>query len=152
MSAHTHDKHAHGGPIIYTANLVALLILTAITVGASYIDFGPANVVVALAIATVKATLVGLFFMHLLWDKPTNAIIAVSGFLFLGIFLTFTLLDLSNRMDPTPRTTKEMTKPTPVPESMNPLLTPVPHPYTGKKILVEGEGHEGAAEGHEEHK
>ncbi len=38
----------------------------------------------ALAIATVKAALVALFFMHLRWDKPVNAIIAVAGFLFLG--------------------------------------------------------------------
>jgi hypothetical protein len=45
-----------------------------------------------------------------------------------------------------------MATPTPVPDSMNPLLTPVPHPYTGKKILVEGEGHGAAAEEHEEHK
>ena len=45
---------------------------------------------IALFIATIKAILVALFFMHLLYDKPVNAIIAVAGFLFLGIFLMFT--------------------------------------------------------------
>ena len=99
MSSHTQDKHQHHGgtPLIYTANLVALLILTAITVGAAYIDLGPGNIVMALAIASVKATLVALFFMQLFWDKKVNAIIAVAGFLFLGIFLMFTLLDFDSR-------------------------------------------------------
>lgn len=141
----THEHHSHGGPVHYTVNLVALLILTAITVGASFIDFGPANIAIALAIATVKATLVALIFMHLKWDKPTNAIIAVSGFLFLGIFLTFDLIDLSNRRDATPRNIPVMAAPTPVPESMNPLMTPAPKPYVAPaKPAGEGEAeHEG---------
>jgi cytochrome c oxidase subunit 4 len=83
--------------------LVTLLILTLITFGASYIDFGQGNIVIALAIATVKATIVALFFMHLLHDKPVDALAAVTGFLFLGIFLTFTLLDLDYRKDPIPQ-------------------------------------------------
>ena len=52
---------------------------------------------IALFIATIKATLVALFFMHLRWEKPVNAIIAVAGFLFLGIFLMFDLLDADSR-------------------------------------------------------
>ncbi|MEI9814204.1 MAG: cytochrome C oxidase subunit IV family protein [Acidobacteriota bacterium] len=138
MSAHGHEQHSHGGPLVYTANLAGLLILTGITVGASYVNFGSsaANIVIAL---TIKAILVALFFMHLKWDKPTNAIIAISGFLFLGIFLMFDLLDLENRKDPIPRTVKAMPTPTPVPDSMNPLLTPAPKPYPEKKAAVEGE-------------
>lgn len=139
------EQHHHGGPAIYTANLVALLILTGITVGASYINFGTstANIAIALSIASVKAILVALFFMHLKWDKPVNAIAAVAGFLFLGIFLMFDLLDLSNRRDPAPRNAPVMTQPTPVPESMNPLTTPAPVPYTpAPKKAAEGE-HEG---------
>jgi len=141
MSAHRHEheQHAHGGPIWYTANLVALLILTGITVGASYINFGPANVVVALTIATIKAILVATIFMHLLWDKKVNAIVLVAGFLFLGIFLTFDLLDLGNRRDPAPRTTPAMAEPTKVPDSMNPQLTPAPVPYPVKAPVAEGE-------------
>ncbi len=124
------EQHHHGGPAIYTANLVGLLILTGITVVASYFDFGPANVAIALIIATCKAILVALFFMHLKWDKPVNAIAGVAGFLFLGIFLMFDLLDLDHRRDPLPRVVPAMTTPTPVPDSMNPLTTPKPVPAT----------------------
>lgn len=103
----THTEHAVD-PKIETRNhiltLIALLILTAITVGASYIHFGSGavNIVIALTIATVKATIVGLFFMHLLHDKPVNAVIAVAGFIFLGIFLLFDFLDVGTRTDPQP--------------------------------------------------
>ena len=76
-----------------------MLILTVITVGAAYIDFGSGNVVIALFIATIKATLVALFFMHLRWEKPMNALIAMAGFLFLGIFLMFCLLDFDTRVN-----------------------------------------------------
>ena len=101
----THTEHA-SDPKIEARNhvltLTALLILTAITVGASYIDFGSGNVVIALTIATVKASIVALFFMHLLHDKPVNGIIAVTGFLFLGIFLLFDFLDVDSRKDVQP--------------------------------------------------
>ena len=57
--------------------LRALLVLTVVTVGASTIDFGSGmtNVIIAMLIASIKASLVALFFMHLRWDKPINAII-----------------------------------------------------------------------------
>ncbi|HEV2201673.1 MAG TPA: cytochrome C oxidase subunit IV family protein [Bryobacteraceae bacterium] len=87
----------------YALNLTALLILTLITVGASYIDFGQGNIVIALAIATVKATLVALFFMHLAHDRPVNGLIAVAGFIFLGLFLLFDFLDVTSRRDPNPQ-------------------------------------------------
>ena len=96
--AHTHE-HEHGGSGVYVKTLIALLILTAITVGASYIDFGSGNIVIALLIASVKASLVALFFMHLRYEKPVNAVIASAGFLFLGIFLMFCFIDFSTRDD-----------------------------------------------------
>ena len=103
MSTHTeHADNPKAEATKYAITLVALLILTAITVGASYINFGSGNIVIALAIATVKAIIVGLIFMHLLHDKPVNAIIAVAGFLFLGIFLMFDFIDVSSRTDPKP--------------------------------------------------
>ena len=61
-------------PAIYLRILILLLILTGITVGASYIDFGSGNVAIALFIASIKAILVALFFMHLKDDKPVNGI------------------------------------------------------------------------------
>ncbi|MEO8096198.1 MAG: cytochrome C oxidase subunit IV family protein [Acidobacteriota bacterium] len=150
MSAHNEPHSAtghahHGGPLVYTSNLVGLLILTCITVGASYVNFGSsqANVVIALTIATMKAILVALFFMHLRWDKPVNAIIMMAGFLFLGIFLMFDLLDLDNRRDPTPRNVPVMAAPTPTPDTMNPLTTPAPKPYVAPaKPAGEGEAEE----------
>ena len=57
---------------------------------------------IALFIATVKAIIVGLIFMHLLHDKPVNAVIAVAGFVFLGIFLMFDFIDVTSRTDPKP--------------------------------------------------
>jgi len=100
MSEHTHNPKAEAA--VYAKTLVTLLILTAITVAASYINFGAMNVVVALTIAPIKATLVALFFMHLLHDKPVNGLIAAAGFLFLGLFLMFTLLDFDSRDNPQP--------------------------------------------------
>ena len=100
-NAHTTDPKKEGRAHLLT--LLTLLFLTIVTVGASYIDFGSGNIVIALAIATVKATVVALFFMHLLHDKPVNGVIAISGFLFLGIFLTFVLLDLGYRKDSAPQ-------------------------------------------------
>ena len=40
--------------------------------------------------------------MHLLHDKPVNAVIAVAGFLFLGIFLMFDFIDVDSRTNPQP--------------------------------------------------
>ncbi len=94
MSSHA-NHHDHTK--LYAATLVALLILTTITVAASYIDFGSANVVVAMVIATIKGTLVALIFMHLKDDKPVNAVIFTGSLVFLSIFLGFCLLDVESR-------------------------------------------------------
>jgi cytochrome c oxidase subunit IV len=100
MSTQEHtQEHDHGGSGVYVKTLIALLILTVITVGASYIDFGSGNIVIALFIASIKASLVALFFMHLRYEKPVNAVIACSGFLFLGIFIMFAFLDFDTRDD-----------------------------------------------------
>jgi cytochrome c oxidase subunit 4 len=86
--AHGHD-HVHGGPKIYAAVFAALIFLTVVTVGASYINFGTgmANVIIAMLIASMKASLVALFFMHLRWDRPMSAIIFCTSLFFLGLFL-----------------------------------------------------------------
>ena len=83
-------------PKTYAMVLGALLVFTIITVQASYIDFGEMNLVVAMVIATIKASLVALFFMHLRHDK-FNAVIFVGGLLFLAIFLIWTLFDIGTR-------------------------------------------------------
>lgn len=121
MSAHEHtETHEHGGPKVFAATLGALLVLTIITVFVASFDLGNVNVVVAVAIATVKATLVALIFMHLRHDKPVNAVIALSGFLFLGLLLMFCLTDITARNHPIPGTLKVTVKaaaPAPAPTS-----------------------------------
>lgn len=71
---HAHE-HAHPvtGPKTYGLVLLALLVLTVITVQASYFDFGPWNTVVALLIASAKGSLVALFFMHLGTTSSTRS-------------------------------------------------------------------------------
>ena len=56
--------------------------------------------------ATIKATLVALFFMHLKDDKPINGLIFVSTLLFLAVFLGFCLVDADSRFDTRPATYK----------------------------------------------
>lgn len=97
MSEQVHSK-SHS-PLPYLFTLIALLILTGVTVGASYVNFGSStvNVIVAMLIATMKASLVALIFMHLRNDKPLNSIIFVSSLIFLGIFLGFCMIDVDSR-------------------------------------------------------
>ena len=77
----------------YRKILAALMALTVLTVLAASVNFGAANAVIALAIATVKASLVALFFMHLRHDKPMNAVIFTAGLAILATFLMFAYLD-----------------------------------------------------------
>ncbi len=75
---------------------IALLVLTALTVGITIFDFGyTMNLVLALSIATVKALLVVLFFMHLAYDKPFNILIFIASLVFIALFILVTLLDVA---------------------------------------------------------
>ncbi|HBY59130.1 MAG TPA: caa(3)-type oxidase subunit IV [Solibacterales bacterium] len=105
MNAHAQaEGHHHPGAKTYIAVLGGLLFLTVVTVLAAGVNWGsPAvNVVIALAIATVKASLVALFFMHLWYDKGVPALILLAGLLFLGVFLSFCLIDIGARNRITP--------------------------------------------------
>lgn len=95
MSEHAHSSSAS----IYVVTLAALLVLTGVTVGAAYVDFGSSsiNLVIAILIATAKASLVAMIFMHLRHDPAINAIIFGSSLIFLGIFLLFPLIDIGSR-------------------------------------------------------
>jgi len=77
--------------------LVALLILTGITVGASYIDMGKLNVWVALGIASVKASLVLMIFMHLKFEGRALILSFLSTVIFLAIMIGFTFWDVAFR-------------------------------------------------------
>ncbi len=97
---HAHDDHGHGVGHIVPIKLlvvvgVVLLILTWITVAATYFDLGDGNIYIALAIAVIKASLVALFFMHLRWDRPFNGFIFVGSIAFVALFIAFALTDSS---------------------------------------------------------
>lgn len=71
----------------------ALIVLTIITVAVAYVPLGPLNIPVAVGIAATKATLVVLFFMHLMYDNPVNALTFTVGLIFVGLFIGITLVD-----------------------------------------------------------
>src|SRR5262245_38421949 len=92
------DHKPHVLPIpIYLKTWGALMVLTAITVGASYVHFGSWNLIIAMLVATIKATIVGLIFMHLFWDHKFHAIIFCFSIIFLSIFIGFTMADTTYR-------------------------------------------------------
>jgi cytochrome c oxidase subunit 4 len=64
-----------------------------LTVLAIQVQLGPWNIVVAMVIATVKAGLVALYFMHLRYDKGFIRITFMASLLFLSLFLGFVLMD-----------------------------------------------------------
>jgi len=99
------DEHGHehlGHPLsvrFLVGILMALLFLTVVTVGVSYIEMGrTVALLVALLVAVVKASLVALFFMHLRWDKPFNSVILVASMAFLILFIAFAKLDTGEYM------------------------------------------------------
>jgi cytochrome c oxidase subunit 4 len=73
------------------------LVLAALTTGIAYVDLGPFNTVIALAIAVVKMSLVGLFFMHLWYSPGLNRIVVLAGFFWLALLVSFTLADFLSR-------------------------------------------------------
>ena len=84
-------------PKIYLAIFVALIVFTMLTVEAARIDLGPWNIVVALVIATIKALLVILFFMHVKYSGGRTQLIVFAGFFWLAIMLALTLSDYTTR-------------------------------------------------------
>jgi cytochrome c oxidase subunit IV len=102
-SAHDSDHSGLGHVVplwLLAAVFIALLLLTGLTVAAAQVDLGNLNLYVALAIATLKASLVVLFFMHLFWDRPFNSMIFIGCLMFVSLFIGVTLTDqkASDRM------------------------------------------------------
>lgn len=99
----SHEHNASSEPHPLVGHLVpmwllfgvgtSLLVLTAITVAVRYIDVGEFNLVIALGVAVVKATLVALFFMHLKWDRPFNLLTFVGSMAFVVLMMAFCLMD-----------------------------------------------------------
>ncbi|MCA9041848.1 MAG: cytochrome C oxidase subunit IV family protein [Planctomycetaceae bacterium] len=98
--SHSEESHgedhgfAHAMPVrTLLAVFVALVSLTCLTVWTASFSFGEFDLVLAMVIATIKATLVMMFFMHLIQDKRLNVLVFLSAFLFAALFIGFTLMD-----------------------------------------------------------
>ncbi|MBI5030852.1 MAG: cytochrome C oxidase subunit IV family protein [Chloroflexi bacterium] len=81
----------------YLGVFVALLILTLATFAVSFVNLGPFNAVVALAIASSKAILIVLFFMHARYSTGITRIVIVAGLVWLFILIAGTLDDYITR-------------------------------------------------------
>ena len=91
------EHHSLWNP--YVLVLLALLVLTGVTVGAAYIDFGhPWSDVAALAIALVKASLVVAFFMHVKGSTTLIKVAVFSGAFWMVIFFALILTDYLTRV------------------------------------------------------
>lgn len=77
----------------------ALIVLTVVTVAVAQVELGPFNLPVAMLVASLKASLVALVFMHLWFDSKLNAVVFVATLLFLAIFIVLTLFDVMTRSE-----------------------------------------------------
>lgn len=92
-----HADHHIVSPVQYTAVYVTLLLLTGLTVWAAYWNMGLLNPIVALLIATIKASVVILFFMHAIYQSRLIKLTVASGFFLFLVLITMTLLDYMSR-------------------------------------------------------
>jgi cytochrome c oxidase subunit 4 len=87
------SQHHIVSPVIYIIIGGTLLVLTGVTVAASYLELGIFNPIVAIAIACIKAVLVGLFFMHVKYSSKLTKLTVFAG---LFTFLTLIGMTLSD--------------------------------------------------------
>jgi cytochrome c oxidase subunit 4 len=85
-------------PRVYIGIFLILLAGTILTVLAAFRDFpGPLNAVLALTIATIKATFVVLYFMHVRYSGRLIWVVIGSALFWLGIMFALTISDYSSR-------------------------------------------------------
>jgi cytochrome c oxidase subunit 4 len=92
-----HAEHHLVTPLTYTIVFAILLVFTGLTVGAAYIDLGIFNPIVALAIASTKAVIVILFFMHVKYQSKLIKMTVGAGFFTFAALITMTLSDYMSR-------------------------------------------------------
>jgi cytochrome c oxidase subunit IV len=90
-------EHHIVSPKLYVVIFLVLLALTATTTAASYVELYVFNVVVALAIAVLKASLVILFFMHVKYSPKLTKLTVISGLFIFFALMTLTLADYMSR-------------------------------------------------------
>ncbi len=97
--ADEHAPHVHVTPLwIYIAVFLALAAGTIITYLAAQVDLGMWNTPIALIIATIKAVLVILFFMHVIHSTRLTWVVIVGAFLWLALLFVLTFADYLTRM------------------------------------------------------
>jgi cytochrome c oxidase subunit 4 len=97
-AAHDHAPHVHITPLsTYIIVFLALAAGTILTVVASRLDLGMWNTPIALAIAGVKAALVILFFMHVIYSTRLTWVVVIASFVWLGVLFVLTFADYLTR-------------------------------------------------------
>lgn len=96
-SGHGEHEHHVTPPIVYIVIFGTLLVLTGVTVGASYIEMGVFNPIVAIAIGVVKATLVILFFMGVKYSTKLTKLTVGAGLFTFLVLIGMTLADYFSR-------------------------------------------------------
>jgi len=82
---------------IYSLIFAGLLVMTWVTYEVAQFDLGRLSVIVALTIATIKAVLVVLYFMHVRYSSRLTWVVVVSGFFWLAIMIGLTMSDYLTR-------------------------------------------------------
>lgn len=95
--SHEGGGHAHHGAGRYFIVWLLLLAFTGLTVWTGHKNLGDFNIVLALGIATIKATLVVLFFMHMTEASGANRVIFVVSVVFLVVMMLGVFGDLLTR-------------------------------------------------------
>jgi cytochrome c oxidase subunit 4 len=102
-------------PKVYFAIFASLMLGTGITVWAAFQNFGKFNIVIALGIATVKATLVVLYFMHARYSPKRTQLVIICSVFWLAIMLALTLTDYDTRSHETQPGEGRLVQPAPAP-------------------------------------
>ena len=92
-----HAEHHIVSPLQYAMVFGTLLVFTGITVGAAYVDLGVLNPIIALGIASFKAVVVILFFMHVKYQSKLVKMTVGAGFFTFLVLITMTLTDYISR-------------------------------------------------------
>jgi len=98
MTTHTHTEGNHiTSNKTYIIVWATLMVMTAITVYVSYINFGMLNIVIALVIASIKASIVALYFMHLKIEDSITWVFALFPLTLLALLIAMTMTDMFTR-------------------------------------------------------
>lgn len=96
------NVHAEEHPITsnktYIIVWIVLMVLTATTVYVSYLNFGIFNIIIALVIASVKATIVALYFMHLKFEDSITWAFALFPLTLLALLIVMIITDTFTRV------------------------------------------------------